>query len=146
MKVIIIKDCKDGKVNEVIDVSDGYAKNFLIKNGLAIPVNKKTSLYLNKKIEILEQEEEKKIQEAELLRDQIQAIILTFKLKETNNVVHGSITAKKIIKALEDMDIKLPKHSLEEHVHIVSMGLTVLNVKLHKKVIAHLRVKVEKDE
>ncbi|WGI36802.1 50S ribosomal protein L9 [Mesomycoplasma lagogenitalium] len=146
MKVIIIKDCKDGKVNQIIDVSDGYAKNYLIKNKFAIPVNKKTSLFLDKKLENEKNEELKKIAEANELREKIHKIILHFKLKETNNVVHGSITAKKILKALEELHIKLPKHSLEDHVHIVSLGLTVLNVKLHKDVIAHLRVKVEKDE
>ncbi|UWD34167.1 50S ribosomal protein L9 [Mesomycoplasma molare] len=146
MKVIIIKDCKDGKVNDVIEVSDGYAKNYLIRNGFAIPVNKKTTLFLNKKLENIEKEEQAKKAVAEKLMEEIHKVMLTFKLKETNNVIHGSITAKKVLKALEEKGIKLPKHSLEEHVHIASMGLTVLNVKLHKEVIAHLRVKVEKDE
>ncbi|MBN3534461.1 50S ribosomal protein L9 [Mycoplasma procyoni] len=146
MKVILIKDCKDGKANQVIEVADGYAKNFLIKNGFAIPVNKTTSQFLDKKIEQIEKQEAEKKQKALELCEEINKVILHFKLKETNNVVHGSITAKKVLKSLEDLGIKLPKHTLEDHVHIVSMGLTVLNVKLHKDVVAHLRVKVEKDE
>ncbi|VEU59919.1 bL9 family ribosomal protein [Mesomycoplasma neurolyticum] len=51
MKVIIIKEFnKDYKLNQVVEVSDGYAKNFLIKNGYALPVNKTTTLFLEKRM------------------------------------------------------------------------------------------------
>ncbi len=50
MKVILIKDCKDGKANTIIEVSDGYGSNFLINKGFAVPYNEKTKKQLEKKL------------------------------------------------------------------------------------------------
>lgn len=146
MKVIIIKDCKDGKVNEVIDVATGYATNFLIKNKLALPFNAKTNLMLKNKLASLEAEEEAKRLEATELKYELEKLDLKFKLKETNNVIHGSISAKKVAKAVEEKGFKLPKHSLEEHLHITSLGITELKTRVYKDIFATLKIKVIKDE
>ncbi|VEU59778.1 50S ribosomal protein L9 [Mesomycoplasma neurolyticum] len=147
MKVIIIKEFnKDYKLNQVVEVSDGYAKNFLIKNGYALPVNKTTTLFLEKRIEEENNKIKQKVEEAKQLAEKINNTIIEFKLKAHNDVPHNSITAKKIHKKLEELNIKLPKHTLEEHIHINSFGLRSLNIKLHKDVIAHLRIKVIKQD
>ena len=72
MKVIFIKDLKkQGKVNEIKEVSDGYALNFLIKNGYAVKYTKTSSDRLNKDLEDIQIKEEKEIEIAKELKEKI---------------------------------------------------------------------------
>ncbi|MGY6171753.1 50S ribosomal protein L9 [Candidatus Mycoplasma pogonae] len=146
MKVIIIKDCKDGKVNDIIDVSPGYGSNYLIKNKLAVPYNEKNLAILHKNLAKLEAEEQEQRVQAMLLKGELEKVNLEFTLKEHNNVIHHSITGKKIQKALEEKGFKLPKHSIEEHLHIASLGFTEVKIKLHKNIVAKIQVHVTKED
>lgn len=141
MKVIIIKDCKDGKKNDVVEVSNGYATNFLIKKGLALPVNQKTQHKL--KVDLKHQKEikEANIAKSEKIKEVIESLTLEFPLKFTNNMAHHSISRKQIIKSLREHKIKVESHSVE-NVHIKSEGITKVNIKLLEGVEATLKVKV----
>ena len=141
MKVIIIKDCKDGKKNDVVEVSNGYATNFLIKKGLALPVNQKTQHKL--KVDLKHQKElkEANIAKSEKIKAIIEGLTLEFPLKFTNNMAHHSISRKQIMKSLRDAGIKVESHSVE-NVHIKSEGITKVNIKLLEGVEATLKVKV----
>ncbi|UVD81754.1 50S ribosomal protein L9 [Mycoplasma iguanae] len=145
MKVILIKDCKDGKANTIIDVAPGYGTNYLIKNGFGLPYNEKTKAILNKKLSELESEEQAKRLEATKLKYELENLVLEFQLKETNNLIHHSISNKKIEKAILDKGFKLPKHSLVENEHIASFGTTVVKAKIYKDIIANLQVKITKE-
>ena len=125
MKVIIIKNFKEYKVNEIIEVSDGYAKNFLIKNGYAQPINKQTLANLDRVKENIKQEIEK--------------ITLNFTLKANGNIVHGSITTTAIEKELLKHNIKLPKNSIEV-VALNTFGQHYVTIKLHDAVKAMLKI------
>ena len=141
MKVIIIKKCKDGDVNDIINVSSGYATNFLIRNKFALPYNSKTQSILNKKLEKIKLKENKENEVALKLKKMIEQTKLTFYLKSNNMVVHGSITKKQILKELLDKGIKIDSLSIE-NVKINKLGLTLINVKLSKKITAKLNVEV----
>lgn len=145
MKVILIKDCKDGKANNIIDVKDGYGKNFLIKNGLAIPHNESNLKLLNKKLENIKKDFDLHQEEAIVLKNKIEKLELEFSLKVTNDVIHGSITTKKVNQALIDNGIKLKKHILQD-IHISSIGKTEVKINLFEGVIATLKVKVLKKD
>lgn len=144
MKVIIIKDCKDGKINEVIDVAAGYATNFLIKKGLALPFNSKTEHMLQNKVKEVNAKEQAMIDNALRAKKLIEAITLKYRLKVTNNVVHGSVTKKHIHKDLALKGVKVESHLIENK-KIASIGISKVNVKLYKNISAILKVEV-KDE
>ncbi|MCK5945937.1 MAG: 50S ribosomal protein L9, partial [Mycoplasmataceae bacterium] len=141
MEVILIKDCKDGKKNEIVNVSDGYAKNFLIKQGFAQSINNKNLGSRNKNIKSIETMENQKSANALIFKEQIESLKLSFKLKVTNDVVHGSITRKQIIKELRARKINVESHDVE-HVQIKSIGNTNVSIKLYKDVKAVLKVEV----
>lgn len=87
MKVILLKDVKkQGKKDDVINVSDGYAQNFLIKNGLAIKYTDGSSERLKKEIDTRNKNEEEKIKECEEIKKKIESITFTFKVKTAKKV------------------------------------------------------------
>ncbi|MBG0730641.1 50S ribosomal protein L9 [Mycoplasma sp. 'Moose RK'] len=145
MKVILIKDTKDGKANTIVDVSPGYATNFLFKNGLAEPFNPQNQRLLEERKKRLQEIEETKKQTALVLKAQIENVILNFKLKGTKDLAHGAISAKKIRKVLEEKGIFLEKQTLQTE-GISSFGTSVIDLKLTSKISAKLKVNVEKDE
>ena len=145
MKVIIIKNCKDGKVNDVIEVSSGYGTNFLIKNGFAEPINKTSNLKLEKRLEDKNKIFEEKQKEAILLGEELSKLTLEFELKVTNMVIHGSITTKKVNLKLKELGFHLSKHSVP-HVQIESLGTTFVPIKIFDKIEAMLKVVVNKSE
>lgn len=145
MKVIIIKECKDGKVNDVIDVSAGYATNFLIRQKLALPLNSKTEHMLKNKINNIEVYEKSIKDNALRAKKVIDSLILNFKLKVTNMVVHGSITKKQINKELTKRGLKIDSH-LIENIKITTLGITNVKIKLHKEVKAELKVEVKNEK
>jgi large subunit ribosomal protein L9 len=141
MKVIIIKNCKDGNVNDVIDVSSGYATNFLIKNKFAIPFNKKTKLMLFKKLENIKNKENEKMKNAIKIKKVIENTNLQFSLKTTDLIVHGSITKKQILKELLKMGIQIDTHNIE-NVKIKTLGITKIKIKVYNDIIAKLSIEV----
>ncbi|NQZ28888.1 MAG: 50S ribosomal protein L9 [Mycoplasmatales bacterium] len=141
MKVIIIKECKNGKVNDVVDVADGYAKNFLIKQGYALPINNSTKRLLDKKLEKIKEQEANELASAKEMKRKIEEITLEFGLKSINNKVHGSITNKQVTKQLREKGINISKYALP-HIHIASIGITKITATLHKEVEAIIQIKV----
>lgn len=144
MKVIIIKNCKDGKLNQVIDVSDGYATNFLIKKGFALPVNSKTQNMLDNRLEAKAASDKAALDAALNLKARIESLTAHYKLKVTNNVIHGSITRKQIQEFLREHKISID-NPLVENVKIASLGISKVKIELHKDVTAILKVEVKED-
>ena len=139
MKVIIIKNFKEYKVNEIIEVSDGYAKNFLIKNGYAQPINKQTLANLDRVKENIKKDYEEQVKLANEKKQEIEKITLNFTLKANGNIVHGSITTTAIEKELLKHNIKLPKNSIEV-VTLNTFSQHYVTIKLHDAVKAMLKI------
>lgn len=145
MKVILTKDVKGkGKKGELIDVSEGYARNYLIAKGLAVEGsegNLKTFAARKKK------EEEKEMQnkqDAVALAEKLKSISLTLTVKcGENGRLFGSINTKDIADALEKQaGLKVDKRKIELGDAIKSLGSYKLKVKLHRDVAADLTLKV----
>lgn len=141
MKVIIIKDCKDGKVNDIVNVSDGYAKNFLLKKGFATSINNATSSKRVASMKHSDDVEKARISIAEKLKVTLENITLKFELKVTNDVIHGSITRKRITNELRAREIKVETNHVE-NIQIKSLGISLVEVKLYKHVVAQLKIEV----
>ena len=141
MKVIIIKQYQKYKVDDIIEVSNGFGTNFLIKNGYAVPINDSTSKELEIKKENQQKELAQQEKEALALKEKIEELELVFSLKVTNDVIHGSISSKKINQELIAKGFKLDKHIIPS-VHINSLRITKIKLKLFHNVEAILKVKV----
>lgn len=141
MKVIFIKDLKkQGKVNEIKEVSDGYATNFLIKNGYAVKYTKTSSNILNQNLKKKEQQEQKNIEEALKLKQKIENTELKFKVSCNNGKVFGSISNKQIGEALVQNGISIDKKKISIDGPISTLGTHIVYIHLHKKVVAELKV------
>ena len=144
MKVIFIKDMKGkGKRGEVKNVPDGYAQNFLIKNGYA---KEATSSNLNTLKRV--QKAEKAAAEDIKKKLEDDKTIVNFKSKAgTDSRLFGSISSKKIVEGLEKQyGIKVDKRKLELPEPIKSLGYTNVPVKLFKGVEAVIRVHITEQD
>ena len=143
MKVIFIKDLKkQGKVNEIKEVSDGYATNFLIKNGYAVKYTKTSSEILDKDIKKKEEMEKKAIEEATKLKGKLEVICLEFKVSANNGKVFGSISSKQVSEELKKIGFDIDKKMIVIDESLSVLGVHVVSINLHKKVKAELKVKL----
>lgn len=146
MKVILNQDVKgQGKKGDLIDVSDGYARNFLLPKNLAIPASKENINVLKGQQESREYRQKKELEEAQLTAKKIEEIKVTLKAKAGDNgKLFGSITSKDVSEALtEQHHIKIDKKKFVLPDGIKSLGTTNVDIKIHPGVVAKLKVSVE---
>ncbi|NSL52378.1 50S ribosomal protein L9 [Calidifontibacillus erzurumensis] len=146
MKVIFLQDVKGkGKKGEVKNVADGYARNYLLKNNLALeatPANMKSLEQQKKKQEREAQEE---LQAAKQLKEQLEKLTVELSAKSgEGGRLFGSITSKQIAEELNKVyQIKIDKRKIDLEEPIRSLGVTNVPVKLHQEVTATLKVHVK---
>ena len=144
MKVIFIKDLKkQGKVNEIKEVSDGYATNFLIKNGYAVKYTKTSSNRLNTELSNAKIEEEKQIKEANKIKVKIEKELLAFNVKSNNGKVFGSISNKQLEEKLKELGYNIDKKQIKIINPLSTLGVHEVQIDLYnKKVEATIRVEL----
>lgn len=142
MKVILLKDVKkQGKKDDIINVSDGYANNFLIKNGLAVAYSKTSKSILDSEIKTREDEENNRIAEYNEIKKKLENKELKFQVKTgKNDQVFGNISTKQIASKLQEMGYKIDKKCIKIDGAIASLGTTIVNIELHKKVKFNINV------
>lgn len=146
MQVIFIKDLrKQGKKGEIKEVKTGYAENFLIKKGYAIPLNQQNLRNLQHENKKLEEEEQKNKELALKEKEKLEKIELEFKVKTgKDDRIFGSISPKQIKEELLKKDIKVEKRQIKLDKNIVSLGYHKVKIELYKKVEAEIKVHVVK--
>lgn len=144
MKVILLEDVKKvGKKNEVVEVSDGYARNFLIAKKLAVQVTQASMDVLNSQKQADKEHELELERQAIELKKQLEEITLNFKVKVGNGgKVFGSVSSKQIVEKLKkEFDIVVDKRKILTDVSASNLGTTRFKIDLyHNKVIGEIKV------
>ncbi len=142
MEVIFIKDLKgQGKKGEIKQVKDGYAENFLIKKGYAIISTKSSLAKLKEEEKLKEANIEKLKEEARDLKEQLEKITLTFKVKTgDNDKVFGSISIKQIKESLKEQGFNIDKNMIKLTTSPSSLGFHNIEVELYKNIIAKVKI------
>ena len=146
MKVILLEDVKkQGKKDDIIDVSDGYANNFLIKKGLAVPVTRTSKQKLDSQIETRKQNEEELIASCGKVKKDLEKITLSFKVNVgTGDKVFGNVSTKQISEELKKKKFNIDKKKIIFDHELNSLGSHDVKIELHKKVIANIKIVLEK--
>lgn len=146
MKVIFLNDVKgQGKKNEIKEVKDGYAQNFLIKKGLAIKATENNIGKISRKVNEDALEEFLLVKDLEEVKKRLEKEKIEFKVKTGNqDKVFGSISTKQIKQAINDLGYKIDKQNIKLDHTIDTLGLHDVEIELHKKVIANIKIKVSK--
>ena len=148
MKVILLKDVKKvGKKDQTVEVSDGFAKNFLFPQKLAVPLTKTSTQILANQKEQERQLFEKNQAEARLISEKLDKITLEFTLKSgTNGRCFGNISPKQIEeKLLNDYSIQIDKRKFVDKEALDAFGMYHLKIELFKGVIGTVNVHVKEE-
>lgn len=144
MKVILLEDVKGkGKKGQIIEVSEGYGRNFLIPKKLAEPATDQ-SINDAKQAKTAEKfHTQQELDEAMLLAAQLNEVVVTIPVKVGDGKLFGTVTNQNVadhLKADHDFDIK--KQKIELKANIKSLGSYSATLKLHSKVSATIEVNV----
>lgn len=146
MKVIFIKDVKgQGKKDEIKEVKDGYAMNYLIKNKLAVMYTETSNKRLENEKQQRKEKEAQDIKDANELKNKLSKVKVTFKVKTgEKDKVFGSISSKQIKEELDKLGYSIDKKKIKVDEPITTLGHHFVNIELHKEVIAKLEIILEK--
>ncbi|MFZ7102946.1 MAG: 50S ribosomal protein L9 [Peptococcaceae bacterium] len=145
MKVILQEDIKAlGKKGQIVEVKEGYARNFLLPKKLAVEANDNNVKELKRQAKIKEERAEKEKQEAEKLAAKISKAAVTLKVKSGDNgKLFGAVTSKDIADNLaKEHKLKIDKRKIDLSENIKTIGEYDVKIKLHPQVATELKVKV----
>lgn len=150
MKVIFLSDVKGkGKKGEVKNVADGYAQNFLIKNGLAKEATAASLSELNGQNKAKEKLAQEQLAHAKALKEKIEqeeTVVEIYTKAGDDGRVFGSITNKQIADVLsKKFNIDIDKRKIEMNAPIKALGYVRIPVKLHHDVSANVTVLVKQE-
>lgn len=146
MKVILLQDVKTlGKKGEIVNVNDGYARNFILKKNLGLEATGKNLNDLKLQNRNAEKVAKEKLKAAQKLAKDLEDKSVTVKIQAgVEGKVFGSISSKEIaLEAKKQLGLEIDKKKIVIPDAIKSLGTYNVNIKLHKDVTATLAVKVE---
>jgi len=146
MKVILLKDVKNqGKKDDIIDVSTGYANNYLIKNKLAVMYTEGSKKILDQEIKQRQDEEDALVAQYNEIKKKLENKKIEFKVKTgAEDKVFGSVSTKQISDELSNMGYKIDKKKIFVDNNIETLGNHIVTIKLHKKVEFKLNINLIK--
>lgn len=146
MKVILLEDVKSlGKKGQIVDVSDGYARNFILAKKLGLEATSKNLNDLKLKKAHEDKLAAQKLQEAKDFAAKLEGLQVTLKIKAgEGGKLFGSISSKEIAEAAkEQLGLEIDKKKLVLPNPIKAIGTTDVPVKLHPQVTGELKVIVQ---
>lgn len=148
MKVILLQDVKNvGKKDEIVEANDGYARNVLLRKGLGVEASKKAVNDLKLKKANEDRVAKEKLLEAKKFAEELREkeVILKMKVGEGGRTF-GAVSTKEIAEAAKkQLGYDLDKKKMHTE-PIKTLGVHNIEVKVHPKVTATLKVKVQEDK
>ena len=145
MKVILKADIKGvGKKDEVINTSDGHARNYLLPKGLAVEANAENMSKLKAKQDSAKYKKNQEKEEAIKIADKLGKICLKIKVKSgENGKIFGGVSSKEIAQELEkEYKIVVDKKKIDLKETIKTLGMRTIEIKLFEGVIGKLKIDV----
>ena len=145
MEVIFIKDLKNqGKKGEIKEVKDGYAKNFLIKNGYAVVKNEENLKELKRNQSNEKKQDDENRKQALILKSQLENELYKFKVKTgVSDKVFGSVSVKQIKEKIDEK-YKINKNQIMLENPITSLGFHKAKINLYKDINAIINIELTK--
>ncbi|MBR3162608.1 MAG: 50S ribosomal protein L9 [Clostridia bacterium] len=145
MKVILKADIKGvGKKDDVINASDGYARNFLFPKNLAVEANNTNMSKLKSKNDANQFRKDQEKEAAKEIAKKLEQISLKMQVKAgENGKIFGGVSSKEIAECLEKQhNIKVDKKKINLKETIKTLGIRTIEIKLYEGVIGNLKVEV----
>ena len=145
MKIILLEDVrKQGKKGDILEVKDGYG-TFLIKNKQAVVANTAGLNRLQKENDAKKAQEAEDIKNAEKLKGQLEKLEISFQVKTgAGDKVFGSVSPKQIADELKKKNFTIDKKQIKLNDALSTLGYHDVEVELHKKVSATIKVHLTK--
>jgi len=142
MKVILRQDYERlGKLGDIVDVKDGYGRNFLIPRGIAYEATEGNRRAIEEEKKQRIAREAKDLKSAEKLAAELEKVSITIPMKVgEEEKLFGSVTAQHIAEALKEKGYSIEKQQIEIEEPIKTLGIYTVNVKLHRTVTRKVRV------
>ena len=147
MEIILIKDIPGlGFKDEVVNVKNGYGRNYIIPQGLGVLANKSNSKVLEENLKQTIKKQEEILKEAQKLSKKIGNLVLDFKLKSgSDDKVFGSITTAQIAKLLSEKGIEIHKKNITILTKVNAVGEYDVDLKIHKDITHPIKINVTGD-
>jgi large subunit ribosomal protein L9 len=144
VKVILVKDVKNvGKAGEIVNVSDGYGRNYLLPRGLAIEATESNVKALNEKKKAEEKKRQQELEEAKEMAQKLSNLSLVLKVKAgENGKLFGSVTSKDVEEALKEKGFDIDKKKIVFNENVKTTGTYYVDIKLYQGVTAKVKVDV----
>jgi len=147
MKVILRQDFESlGKIGQVVDVKDGYARNFLFPRGIAYAALKGNVKALEEEKKSVEKKNLQELKAAEILASELETVSVTIPVQVgEEDKIFGTVTTQMIADALKEKGHEIDKRKIEIEEPIKSLGIYGVSVKLHPSVNAKIKVWVVRE-
>ncbi|MDA9632992.1 50S ribosomal protein L9 [Pelagibacteraceae bacterium] len=147
MKVILTTNIKKlGKIGDLVEVRNGFARNFLLPNNMALRDSKKNLEYYNNIKEEIRNKEEEKLKEAKNIIEKIKNLNVEFsKEADEKDQLYGSISKKEILDLLKENEIIIHSDDIEMKNPIRTLGEHLISVSPYLNITQTLKIKVNKN-
>ncbi len=147
MKVILRKNFSQlGKIGDLVEVKDGYARNFLIPRQIAYLATEGNIRALEEEKKIVAKKEAANLDNARNLAAELEKISITIPVKVgEEEKIFGSVTTQMIADAIKDKGFEIDKRKIEISEPIKALGIYTVNVKLHSDVVASVKTWVVRE-
>lgn len=150
MKLLLKEDVKHlGRVGDVVEVKDGYGRNFLLPQGLALSVTRSNLEAMDAEKKRRQAVEDAKVGEYRILAERISATDVILRERTSDGThLYGSVSAKDIAAGLAEQGLEMDADKIEIATPIRLVGTYTVGVRLHRDVVAEVKVWVTdlKDE